>query len=294
MLSQPQMIPEWIKQKRIDKNQIPNPHWNKNDCSVCHKSIPQGKRLNLVTDDIEQLCSYCHSGEFDHSYIHPSGIPIGRLEISRIPEEFLGSMENHKLVTCKTCHDIKAQCLTERFSEKSVNSLFIRNGPYRLRTELCYKCHDESAYQRKNAHDQIDDNGRIREYSCLVCHETDKGLNAAKDIKDVTFHVKDNLIRICRSCHELVAHPSSNFTFTKKGVPNHLVVPSKAMKTVMAKSEKKEQVVLPLDPLTGKIFCATCHNPHERGVIKNPAGAKGADEKQRLRTRNICTNCHDK
>jgi hypothetical protein len=113
-------------------------------------------------------------------------------------------------------------------------------------------------------------------------------------IDEVGFNVKDNLVRICGSCHDLKPHPSGNFTFTSKGVPNHLVVPPDEIRNKMQQSEKMNAVILPLDPVTGKVFCATCHNPHQRGVIKNEAAAKGADEKNRLRTQNICTNCHDK
>ena len=40
--------------------------------------------------------------------------------------------------------------------------------------------------------------------------------------------------------------------------------------------------------------CATCHNPHERGVIRVAAAAKGADEQKRLRGRKLCLLCHDK
>ena len=55
----------------------------------------------------------------------------------------------------------------------------------------------------------------------------------------------------------------------------------------------KNQVNLPLEESTGKVYCGTCHNPHERGVIKNVTGSKGADEPKRLRATNICENCHD-
>ena len=58
--------------------------------------------------------------------------------------------------------------------------------------------------------------------------------------------------------------------------------------------EKKNNIVLPLEPGSGKVFCGTCHNPHEKGVIKLKAAAKGADANKRLRMQKICKNCHDK
>ena len=172
--------------------------------------------------------------------------------------------------------------------------MFFRGGPYKSRTDQCYQCHDANGYQRRNAHDQRDDDGQIKKNSCLICHDKFEGLESAKSIKDVGFNVKESLVKICRSCHELKAHPSGNFTFTAKGTPNHLVVPPENIRSHMLKSEKEHGVVLPLDPNTGRVFCGTCHNPHEKGVIKLQAAAKGADEKKRLRMQNICTNCHDK
>jgi formate-dependent nitrite reductase cytochrome c552 subunit len=49
-------------------------------------------------------------------------------------------------------------------------------------------------------------------------------------------------------------------------------------------------------PLEGEnvITCVTCHNPHERGLLKGPAGV-GADEENRLRMatfNEICSPCH--
>ncbi len=174
------------------------------------------------------------------------------------------------------------------------NPMFFRSGPYRARTDLCYKCHEYQGYQRRNAHDQRDDNGKVKEHTCLICHNKTEGLENAASIRDVGFHVKKNLVGICRGCHELKPHPSGSFTFTSKGVPNHLVVPSEPIRNKMLQSEKERNVVLPLDPTTGRVFCGTCHNPHEKGVIMQKAAAKGADEDKRLRTKNICTNCHDK
>jgi hypothetical protein len=52
-------------------------------------------------------------------------------------------------------------------------------------------------------------------------------------------------------------------------------------------------VILPLDA-NNTITCVTCPNPHERGVLRGPAGI-GADEEKRLRLatyNEICAPCH--
>jgi hypothetical protein len=294
MLNQPDKIVSWIESKKIGFEDIPNPHWNNEDCTTCHRNTPKGKSLFLRGKDIDSLCEYCHTGKYDHSYIHPSDISLGAPMRNKAAKGFLNNLNASGRVTCVTCHDIKAQCHSERRNEKRVNPLFLRGGPYRARSEICYQCHDISGYQRRNAHDQIDDRGQIKEYTCRLCHDKTEGLEDAKSIAEVGFNVKDNLVRMCASCHDLKPHPSANFSFTSKGTPNHLVVPPDAIKSKIQKSELQHGVILPLDPITGKVFCGTCHNPHERGVIKNVAAAKGADEKNRLRIQNICTNCHEK
>ena len=294
MLRQPEKISAWIAKQQLRFEQIPNPHWNRNDCKTCHRKTPVGAKLHLRGKSIDELCEYCHSGVFDHSYIHPNAVPLVGDMHKRIPKGFSDNLDAKKRVSCATCHEIEMQCLKERRNEKQINPMFFRDGPYRVRSDLCYKCHDISAYQRRNAHDQIDDEGKIKEYTCLICHDKTEGLESAASIQDVGFNIKGNLVRICGSCHELTPHPSGNFTFTSKGVPNHLVVPTKEIRAKMLQSEKERGVVLPLDPNTGKVFCGTCHNPHQKGVIINEPAAKGADEKKRLRTQKICTNCHDK
>jgi hypothetical protein len=293
MLGQPEKISGWIAKKQLRFEQIPNPHWNNNDCIVCHRKTPVVAKLHLRGKSIDELCEYCHSGVFDHSYIHPNAVALKGDMRKRIPKEFADNLDANKKVSCATCHEMEAQCLPERRNEQRINPMFFRNGPYRGRTELCFKCHDESGYQRRNAHDQVGDDGKIKEYTCRICHDKTEGLESAVNIQEVGFNVKDNLVRMCGSCHELKPHPSGNFTFTSKGVPNHLVAPPEEIRNKMQQSEKVRDVVLPLDPITGRIFCGTCHNPHEKGVIKGKA-AKGADEPKRLRTKHICTYCHDK
>lgn len=294
MLQHPENIPDWISKKQIRFEQIPNPHWDDKSCVACHTKQPVGAKLFLRGKNIDESCEYCHSGEFDHSYIHPNGIPLPTDMQKRTPKEFMDNLDSKKNVSCATCHEIEMQCLKERRSAKRMNPMFFRGGPYKARTDICYQCHDINAYPRRNAHDQRDEDGRIKENTCLICHDKLEGLENANSIEEVGFNAKESLVRICGSCHVLTPHPSGNFSFTSKGTPNHLVVPPENIRKKMLQSEKERGVVLPLDPNTGRVFCGTCHNPHEKGVIKKQAAAKGADEKNRLRTQNICTNCHDK
>ena len=104
-----------------------------------------------------------------------------------------------------------------------------------------------------------------------------------------------NWSEMCLNCHKWIPHPGGSMTIfsASKKPPDHQVVPSSKVSKRLAAMTKKNNLDLPLEPGTGKVYCATCHNPHERGVIKKASLAKGADEKNRLRSKNLCLICHD-
>jgi predicted CXXCH cytochrome family protein len=284
-MSKPEQIASALADGRIRAIQIPNPHWREDGCQACHRMPARSGRPNLRDPDADRVCAMCHSGVFDHSYIHPTGIKPGAAMKARMPQSFRHLLSKDGTLACRTCHDIKAQCLSDRAPEKRTNPQFFRDGPYREPVDLCYRCHDDEGYARLNAHDQVSDEGKLKEHTCTICHtENKRG----------AFHNKDNLVWMCRSCHRWRVHPSSGFSFSRKGIPNHLVVPSEAVLRKMKQSEQEYGITLPLDPNTGRIYCATCHNPHERGVIKRLRAARGASKEKRLRKRETCLNCHDK
>ncbi len=272
-----------------------NPHWRNNACQACHEDKPDRKNLKLHTSDINKLCNSCHRTVSKHSYIHPFGMVPSKKILKNMPESFSRAVKRggNKL-TCITCHDLSMTCLPKKRSKKGLNPLFFREGPYRTRTEFCYRCHDKSKYQRLNPHDQINESGVVNKKICTVCHDSIEKLKTAKNIKEVDFNYKENLSTMCVGCHPVKPHPGGSFSFfsDKKG-PNHLVKPSERILRHMKKMEKKNNIVFPLEPGTGKVFCGTCHNPHEKGVIKRDVAASGADSKNRLRIQKICRNCHD-
>jgi hypothetical protein len=69
----------------------------------------------------------------------------------------------------------------------------------------------------------------------------------------------------------------------------HLVMPSAEVLTRIQRAEAQAGVVLPLNPETGEIFCATCHNPHEF-----KGGSVAEQPNHRLRANDICQVCHEK
>jgi hypothetical protein len=59
------------------------------------------------------------------------------------------------------------------------------------------------------------------------------------------------------------------------------------------RSEKSMNVIFPLIP-RGRITCSTCHNPHQKEVMRNDRSRSGAGEPKRLRMPSpmICRGCH--
>lgn len=150
-----------------------------------------------------------------------------------------------------------------------------------------------------NPHEQISDEGEVLWGTCAICHQDTPDIKAQKSIKDVKLHFGDeDLNQICVRCHQVKKHPGSegvSVTMSGMVAPDHLTVPSKSISLNMRLTLKEIPTKLPLDPKTGKIFCATCHNPHERGLLPGK-GDYGADSFMRLRSAglDICQYCHRK
>ena len=295
LLNAPQRIPQWVADGALTLAQVPNPHWRRDACQACHAGTPTRANLTLRDANVNRLCNTCHAALSDHSYIHPTDMPVPKDMQARLSKPFAQAVARARgTISCITCHDVPMTCLPQRAGERALNPRFFREGPYlRDRSALCYRCHDPAQYVRLNPHDQRAPDGKLREQSCLVCHETVPDMAAARGIQDVDFNTSGDLSRQCTGCHAVKPHPGG-FSFTAQAEPDHLRVPSAPVAQRMQSMERKNEVVLPLDPNTGKVFCATCHNPHARGVVRRAEAARGAGESKHLRMPELCGNCHDK
>ena len=151
-----------------------------------------------------------------------------------------------------------------------------------------------------NPHEQINDEGEVLWGKCIICHPTTPDIEKDKSIEDVKLRFEDNLRDLCYNCHPQPMHPGGSWMGISMGddtvgAPNHLVEPRLSMVNNINLSLKETKIKLPLTPVTGRIFCATCHNSHERGLLQGRANA-GADIAQRLRSTGgtICQFCHRK
>lgn len=267
-------------------NQI-NPHWKESLCKTCHNTgKPSKGNLRLKIKNKDKLCKSCHKND-DHNYIHLVDVPVPNKMLKHMPAKMkAASGAKGKKLRCGTCHDTVMQCTPKLFSERYGNSQFLRGKNPQKRTDFCYQCHDKKAYAKLNPHDQKSDSGKIYRDKCLICHVKVPEQQGTKKVKITELRVKKPWYKLCKNCHRVGPHPGDN--------TRHLVKPSAKVLKRLRMMTPKNQIMFPMEPGTGHVYCATCHNPHERGIIKNKLAAKGADEKHRLRSNYVCENCHDK
>jgi predicted CXXCH cytochrome family protein len=252
-----------------------NPHFRPNRCDACH---PGGRPPRLLLTGTDALCLSCHSDEANRIEVHPHGISALTGEVKKIPSDF--PLIDKKLA-CVTCHDPLVPCKRDA-SVGVTDPLFLRGGPYVNPSEICFHCHDRKLYQVFNPHDQVDSRGAIRPETCLYCHEPPP---PGRDKKVAGIAREPN----CVSCHGIVFHPAGT---------DHLKKPSRKVLENMQRVTREHKLYFPLTP-GGEIYCGTCHNPHEKGVLDpdspSAAGAEGdypRDRRLRTSPEEVCLVCH--
>ena len=243
------------------------PHKTGVFCFLCHTKEPRQKDgpLYLKYDkDTVRLCKECHDNKRARADNHPVDVVPSKERMIKIPEDFPLSDGR---VTCVTCHQIKCQ------GEKK-NPLFLRGGPYRSRIEVCLLCHVKDQYKKDNPHDQIAENGDIREDRCLFCHavETDE-----KGEKKIGFKFKAPFRLYCIGCHpvEVRRHP---FGAHHAGRYIESIWAGISMEQRTKISHNQSFKITPVS-LSGQVMCTSCHNPHD-----NRPGPK-------LRISDVNTSC---
>ncbi|ADH86784.1 hypothetical protein DaAHT2_2113 [Desulfurivibrio alkaliphilus AHT 2] len=246
-----------------------DPHWRANACGACHAARPDRQQLYLLGDG-NTTCTVCHTRGRASREPHPVGGVDS--EAVTIPAEF--SLDDQGRTTCLTCHDHTPAC-ERRDRREKVN--FLRPVPPTVEVvagepellNFCYSCHHREDAEGYNPHEgQLDPIGAVEERRCLFCHSQvpDPEAEPARD-----YQLRKEMSVTCIGCHLLTPHA---------GAAEHLEQPSEKTLAAVQQAEQELGVVLPLDE-KGRVTCATCHNPHEKGVFppSHPAG-KRYDEEQ--------------
>lgn len=238
-----------------------DPHWAPGGCPLCHMQEARKPELFLRGGD-DTLCTVCHERGKASTELHPVGMKAP--DKLKIPARF--PMAADGKVVCGTCHEHTAACLMK---EKKNNRYFVRGGPYEDRLDACYACHPKEDLKTYNPHERQLTDGKIEEKRCLFCH--DKALDPKKRVERGQYRLRTKMSLICIGCHLLTPHA---------GAFEHIEKPSEKTLKNIKEAEGKYGIIFPLDE-AGRMTCATCHNPHEKGIFDEgmAAGAKYEEEK---------------
>jgi len=255
-------------------------HYSAQYCTECHVDVPRkGSHPQLrYGGDFKVLCR-CHYGD-SKNYPHPVDRKPSPEMMTAIPAQF---PLREGRITCSTCHDIVVQCRDNQLERTFLKEQkFLRGEPFKTKNSICFRCHNINRYQRYNPHRQLNAKNEIEKETCLYCHSElpDENQTSAKDARLI-----GDLKTLCIRCHMI--EPRQDFH------AKHLRTPSAEVLTRIKQLQDHNNIILPLNE-DGMITCATCHNPHEKGVIPDVrAGATGAggDKRQRLEE-NMCIKCH--
>ena len=265
-----------------------NPHWDKASCQTCHAtSAPVSGATEIRGGDIEALCDSCHGERGDAvACRHRSDLAVGEMPIA---DSYRPTLRDGKIV-CSTCHDSVFQCNNPNVAYSFQNPGFLRNRVSRKSGDQCFECHSADGYAKLDPH--LDTIGSPPRKTCGLCHERVQG-GGSNDNTGPGLIMAGNLNDMCRGCHRVKSHPlGMRFGSVDEGWV-HLVVPSADVVKNMRESESESGVALPLNPGSGEVMCATCHDPHPARAVTDH-GVSGELNEHRLRLDDICQACHDK
>ncbi len=287
--------------------QKPNPHWNGKSCLTCHEETPKKGRPVTYKEggDFVKLCNSCHLttlSRVDEHVVNVKLVPDNK-RFKQPPADF--PLPDGKL-SCITCHDLRLQEYPNN-KVRERNPMFLRRYPSEImltfewadsemderyrqsRYGMCLYCHIQGSVMAWSPHkNQIKPNGEINEELCLFCHYEVPDRNAIerKDWKHRGL-IQNN----CKNCHmgKTRYHPIR--------VTHYGNLPPAKIYNQIKSSERKIRMLIPLEKDAQgneRVVCCSCHNAHQKGVLKNERTAKGADATNRLRLPgfSICLACH--
>ena len=151
--------------------------------------------------------------------------------------------------------------------------------------DFCFKCHITEIYSKVNVHDQLTESGDIRTEMCAGCHyvlpedDGDPTLTTGWDVDPKEF---------CLLCHKKEIYTKSH------PAGPHLVEPSRD--TLYNLLDAESRIGAPLPLYEDRITCSTCHDPHQKGVLKSHTGIEVVSGNRGVRAKYreiLCTGCHD-
>ena len=266
----------------------PNPHWKAGACDNCHTSeAPTAEFPALKATPGDAVCTECHDAIDARLCRHRSNIAVTPERVAGFDEKLQTGVKDGN-VACTTCHEMKPHCALD-VKQRYRNPSMLRGAPYDYRGDQCLGCH-EKVYRKPSPHRQ-GRGDKFKEGLCIFCHDVVPQKDESGEWLPVQFATNEPLSKLCNGCHNKGPHPSSSVT-GKTGW-FHMSVPAEEYAERMRQTVETLGGALPLDPNTGEMTCATCHNPHD-DRLSGFAFAETPGEEARLRYDDICGACHEK
>lgn len=251
------------------------PHWTGQHCTECHvaEKIPE-LRCN---GDVNELCNRCHGNEPPVcTAVHRHNSMLSDAMLDTIPPDWPHA---DGIISCLTCHAVQVQMHGNAIAEKENRNFLRGNNPEDLYS-FCFNCHDKERFHKANPHQGSMSNDK--QSPCYRCHTGDLPSGF-----DICFEasLKTKSPSLCLGCHGDVS--------TEHMLHEGLAAGSLEKYEAPLLRLEDEGLELPL--ADGRMHCATCHNPHPKGIIGRKEGAIGAGEKYFLRivsVHDLCMVCH--
>jgi len=252
-----------------------DPHWTGKHCTECHvaEKIPE-LRYN---GDVNELCNRCHgSAPPVCTAVHRQNSILSDAMQDTIPPDWPRS---DALMTCLTCHAVPVQMHVNVIAEKENRNFLRWKVPGDL-VSFCFNCHDKELFHKANPHQGSMSNDK--QSPCYRCHTG----NLASGF-DICFEasLKTKSPSLCLGCHGNISTGHMVHEQLDTEIMENYEVPLRGL--------EDEGSELPL--AEGRMHCATCHNPHPKGIIGRKEAAIGAGEKHFLRivtVYDLCAVCH--
>jgi predicted CXXCH cytochrome family protein len=284
-------------------------------CGTCHTvhNAPSEIRqwvgkLGAGKDGISKLCNGCHAdnnktgAKSVGQYSHPINVSLAEAVSTSLPtyDEDL-NMKPQARVLCSTCHDPHRQNPDDGEAPED-NFLRISNT---AGYGLCMECHPGRERVKHTVHDlavsapnEKNSLGQVAAQAgvCGACHLVH---HAASDLKlwaKPLGEGSDGISRLCNSCHQADGCASSKLI----GTNSHPL----GVNVIRAEGKAGLPLFTPEgqpDELNGRVYCSTCHDPHQWDPQNETAGPgvkqEGHQGNSFLRIANspkasLCQSCH--
>jgi hypothetical protein len=253
-----------------------DPHWTGKHCTECHvaEKIPELR----FDGDVNDLCNRCHGNEPPVcTKVHRQNSVLSDTMQAIIPADWPRA---DAIMTCLTCHAVHVQMHVNDIAEKE-NKNFLRGIMPGDLYSFCFNCHEKERFLKTDPHQVSVSNEK--QSSCYRCHTGD--LASGFDICFET-SLKTKSPSLCLGCHSNVS----------TGHMVHEKLEAEMLEKYEAPLQRLEDEGIELPLADGRVHCATCHNPHPKGIIGRKEAAIGAGEKHFLRissTYDLCMVCHE-